>query len=127
MKKLLMMALMAVCSLVLSFSANAQQLPKSELATFVAEINKTLPQRIDQDMVFSKVQLLNDGNQIDFVINMNPTEVTSDEFISACKTMTKQEIRDYFGPEFKQMVEMLPVPVSIFFVFKDGKTYRVMY
>ena len=127
MKKIIIVAFLAVCSLVLSFASNAQQLSKSDLPVFVTEMNKTLPQPIDKEMTFYKVQLLNGGNQMDFVIHMNSTELSSDEFIEVCKSMTKQELRNSFGTEFKEMVTMLPVPVSVNFVFKDGKSHRVLY
>lgn len=129
MKKFLIFAVIAVCSFVCAISANAQsqQLPAELLPTFVEEMNKTLPQEIDDTMVFSKVQLINGGKQIDFVVRMKELEVSSSDFIEACKSMSKQEIRNYFGPEFKEMVEILPVPVSVYFIFKDGKTYRLNY
>ncbi|MDE6682132.1 MAG: hypothetical protein K2J87_01745 [Muribaculaceae bacterium] len=129
MKKFLIITFMAVCSLVCAFSAAAQsqKLPVEMLPEFVAEMNKTLPQDIDQSMVFSKVQLLNGGKQIDFVVQVKDMEIAPEEFIEACKGMSKQEIRDYFGPEFKEMTSLLPVPVSVNFIFKNGKTYRLNY
>ncbi|MDE5791333.1 MAG: hypothetical protein K2H96_08910 [Muribaculaceae bacterium] len=129
MKKFLIITIMALCSMLCALSADAQsqKLPVEMLPEFVAEMNKTLPQDIDESMVFSKVQLLNGGKQIDFVVNVKEMEVSPDEFIEACKGMTKQEIRDYFGPEFREMTAFLPVPVSVNFIFKNGKTYRLNY
>lgn len=125
MKKFLILTFVAICALVNTLTSSAQEkLTKEELADYVAMLNEEFPQQLDDDNVLSKAQLINGGNQLDFVVNINDKSINSDEYIAFLKSLSKKELRKYFA-DFTSVMDIVPVPVSIYFIFKDGKKYRV--
>ncbi|MBD5189180.1 MAG: hypothetical protein HDS95_02750 [Bacteroidales bacterium] len=124
MKKFLILTFVAICALVNTLTSSAQEkLTKEELADYVAMLNEEFPQQLDDDNVLSKAQLINGGNQLDFVVNINDKSINSDEYIAFLKSLSKKELRKYFA-DFTSVMDIVPVPVSIYFIFKDGKKYR---
>ncbi|MDE6255253.1 MAG: hypothetical protein K2M39_03570 [Muribaculaceae bacterium] len=125
MKKFLILTFVAICALVNTLTSSAQEkLTKEELADYVAMLNEEFPQQLDDDNVLSKAQLINGGNQLDFVVNINDKSINSDEYIAFLTSLSKKELRKYFA-DFTSVMDIVPVPVSIYFIFKDGKKYRV--
>lgn len=124
MKKFLILTFVAICALVNTLTSSAQEkLTKEEFADYVAMLNEEFPQQLDDDNVLSKAQLINGGNQLDFVVNINDKSINSDEYIAFLKSLSKKELRKYFA-DFTSVMDIVPVPVSIYFIFKDGKKYR---
>lgn len=124
MKKFLILTFVAICALVNTLTSSAQEkLTKEELADYVAMLNEEFPQQLDDDNVLSKAQLINGGNQLDFVVNINDKSINSNEYIAFLKSLSKKELRKYFA-DFTSVMDIVPVPVSIYFIFKDGKKYR---
>lgn len=132
MKKFLVSAFVAVCAFVGAFNSQAQDemiLPEDMLSVFVTEMNRNLPQQVEQGVVFTKIQLINNGKQMDFVINVSEEAmgITADEFIEDAKIMTTEEKREFLGPDFEEVAKMIPIPISMNFIFENGKSCRLKY
>lgn len=131
MRRSLLTFLMLIGTIVCPMIVNAQsnKIAVSDVPLIISEIKKNLPMKVEEGITFTDMKLINDGKQIDFVFSIDPPKlgVSTTEFIKELNSWSRQKLREELGPEFKGMVDMLPLPVSINWVFPNGTGIRTPY
>lgn len=132
MKKILIFTILAIFGLVSasSVAAQDQKLTLKDLPVFVENCNSMCPSKSDDgSLILTKVQLINDGKQVDFVFEFYGNEYYSDEeFLEALKTCSKEEQKVMLGSDFEEMANCIPVPISIYYQFPNlGVSHRITY
>ncbi|MDE7412184.1 MAG: hypothetical protein K2N05_00135 [Muribaculaceae bacterium] len=127
MKKVLSILCIVICSLFCTLSSSAQSVSKSEMPELVKILKSQLPQTIDDALVWTNCYLRNSNSEmvVEFTIDPSKLGITSSDMIRGFNEMTPSEKKEYLGPDFAKITNIIPVPIYAIFIFPDGQKYSM--